>query len=174
MGLVYLLRVRFELGINMIEAVNSVLSNASLLRQGAEQQSAVRSFAANPERVQEVIQAPYVDAIGFVPEYDKAILFLRDSETGDPVAQIPSERGLELRRRQEVARQADIQDAQSRNEVARQKNNADITVQIQQAPGSQSSAPVQNAPITQAVLSAFASGAQAGQSTQSAGVNVSA
>ena len=37
----------------MIEAVNSVLANASLVRGNAEQVDVSKSFAANPDRVQE-------------------------------------------------------------------------------------------------------------------------
>ena len=44
----------------MIEAVNAVVANASLLRGAAEQASVARSLTANPERVQEVARAPYV------------------------------------------------------------------------------------------------------------------
>lgn len=174
----------------MIEGVNSVLTSAPLVRVATEQQSAARSFAANPDRVQEVAQAPYVDSIGFVPEYDQAILFLRDGQTGDTIQQIPSQEGLELRRRQEAARQEAILAAQSKNDERRAVNNAPATSNAASTASSigvsglagnvsfVSSAPAsasQNvAPITQAVLSAFASGAQTAQPAPSAGVNVSA
>lgn len=88
----------------MIEAVNSVLSNAVLARGSAEQQSVARSFAANPEKVQEVAQAPYVSPyISMNLEYDKAVLQIRDSDTGDVVRQFPSESQLEAYRKAQAA-----------------------------------------------------------------------
>lgn len=89
----------------MLEAVNSVLSNASYTKPVADQQSVATSYAANPEQVQRVpVQAPYVSLyIKVDVNFDKALLQLRDSDTGDVVQQIPSETQLEAyRRAQEV------------------------------------------------------------------------
>ncbi len=84
----------------MIEAVNSVLSNAQVARGNAEQNSQARSLAANPERVQEVAQAPYVSPYIFLDvNYDRAVLQLRDSDTGDVLRQYPSESQMEAYRR---------------------------------------------------------------------------
>lgn len=84
-----------------IEAVNSVLSNAPYTRAVAEQQSVANSYAANPERVQQaVLQAPYLSLyIKVDVNFDKAILQIRDGDTGDVVRQIPSEAQLEAYRR---------------------------------------------------------------------------
>ncbi|MGZ9109358.1 MAG: hypothetical protein ACXW4B_11130 [Micavibrio sp.] len=88
----------------MLEAVNSVLSNAPLVRAQAEQQSTARSLAANPEQVQVVPQAPYISPyIKMDINYDKAIILIRDADTGDTVRQIPSEPALEAARRQIAA-----------------------------------------------------------------------
>ncbi len=88
----------------MIEAVNSVVANASVLRGQAEQASVARA-AANPERVQEVIQAPYVSPyISMDLNYNKAVLQIRDGDTGDVLKQFPSEAALELRSRQLAAK----------------------------------------------------------------------
>jgi len=88
----------------MIEAVNSVVSNAVLARGSAEQQSVVRSFAANPERVQEVAQAPYVSPyISMNIDYNKAVLQIRDSDTGDVVRQFPTESQMEAYRKAQAA-----------------------------------------------------------------------
>lgn len=90
----------------MIEAVNSVVASASALRAQAEQASAARSFTANPERTQEVVQAPYVSPyISMDVNYNKAVLQIRDGDTGDVLKQFPSDTALEFRSRQ-VARQA--------------------------------------------------------------------
>lgn len=100
----------------MIEAVNAVVANASLLRGSAEQASAARSFAANPARVQEVIQAPYVSPFIYVDvNYDKAVLQIRDSDTGDVLKQFPSEQTMAIRsriaERQAAQTQPDVPDA---------------------------------------------------------------
>lgn len=76
----------------MIEAVNSVLSNANVTRVAAEQLSTTRSFVANPEKTQEVARAPYVSPhISIDRSYNRAVLQIRDSETGDVVRQFPTE-----------------------------------------------------------------------------------
>jgi hypothetical protein len=91
----------------MFEAVNSVLSNAPLLRGPADQQSSARSLAANPKQVQVVSQAPYVSQyISVDIDYDTAVILIRDSETGDTVRQIPTEPALEAARRQMAAQAA--------------------------------------------------------------------
>ena len=91
----------------MIEAVNSVVANASVLRGQAEAVSAARSFAANPERVQEVVQAPYISPyISMDVNYNKAVLQIRDSDTGDVLKQFPSETALEFRSRQAAVQSA--------------------------------------------------------------------
>lgn len=91
----------------MIEAVNSVVANASVLRGVAEQASAARSYAANPERVQEVVQAPYVSPyISIDVAHNKAVLQIRDGDTGDVLKQYPSEAALDVISRQIVAKQS--------------------------------------------------------------------
>lgn len=76
----------------MIEAVNSVVSNAAVTRAAAEQQSTSRSFTANPEKTQEVARAPYVSPrISIDRGYNRAVLQIRDSDTGDVVRQFPTE-----------------------------------------------------------------------------------
>ncbi len=89
----------------MIEAVNSVLSNLSSLRASAEQQSVARSFAANPEKKQEVAKAPYVSPyISLDNAAQKAVLQIRDSDTGDVIRQYPTEGQLKAyRAAQEVS-----------------------------------------------------------------------
>lgn len=90
----------------MLEAVNSTLSNAPLVRVTAEQQSTARSLTANPEKVQLASQAPYISPyIQVDVNYDKAVILIRDRDTGDAVRQIPSEPALEAARRQ-IAAQA--------------------------------------------------------------------
>jgi uncharacterized FlaG/YvyC family protein len=79
----------------MIEAVNSVLSNVSVLRGPAEQQSAQQNFASNPEKTQVAAKTPYVSPyIAIDRNYNKAIIQIRDSETGDVLRQYPTESQL--------------------------------------------------------------------------------
>jgi len=79
----------------MIEAVNSVLSNSAATRQAVEQQSTVRSLAANPDRTQEVVRAPFVSPyISLDRNSNRAVLQIRDSETGDVLRQYPTETQL--------------------------------------------------------------------------------
>lgn len=88
----------------MIEAVNSVLSNASYMKVAVEQQSVARSYAANPQRVQEAPQAPYISPYVVMDvNFDKAVLQLRDADTGDVVRQIPTESQLEAYKRAQTA-----------------------------------------------------------------------
>jgi len=76
----------------MIEAVNSVLSNAPAARAVAEQQSSARSLAANPQKVQETAKTtPYVSPyISLDRSSNKAVLQIRDSDTGDVLQQYPT------------------------------------------------------------------------------------
>ena len=111
----------------MIEAVNSVLSNSSATRIAAEQQTTARSFAANPEKVQEAAKTPYVSpAISIDRASNKAIIQIRDSDTGDVVRQFPTEGQLKAYRT-----------AQEFSE--RQKSQADS--QLRQASGASASSP---------------------------------
>ncbi len=84
----------------MIEAVNSVVSNAPLVRIAADQVNVARSFAANPDRIQEAAgaslpKAPYISPyISWSNDYGRAVLQIRDSESGEVVNQFPSETRL--------------------------------------------------------------------------------
>lgn len=145
------------LGNTMIEAVNSVLSNVALTRVTAEQQSALRSFAANPERVQEIAKAPYISPyISMDVHYDRAVLQIRDSDTGDVVRQFPSESQLEAYRRAQNAKSAEGTAAESvaprpdvqPENVSSTRSNTVATVpdiQPQQAPSAPAAQPAQAA-----------------------------
>ena len=77
----------------MIEAVNSVLANASAARPVVAQQSTSNSLSANPDRVQQsAVKTPYVSPyISIDRQYNRAVLQIRDSDTGDVVRQFPTE-----------------------------------------------------------------------------------
>jgi len=91
----------------MIEAVNSVLANASLLRGTAEQLStsatvqAAAASSSTGEELSVVPRAPYISPyIEVDNNYNKAVLQIRDSDTGDVLKQFPSKEALEARARQ--------------------------------------------------------------------------
>ncbi len=112
----------------MLEAVNSVLSNAPATRGVAEQQSsATRAPAVNPRGNQEVVagRAPFVSpAISIDRESSRAIIQIRDSDTGDVVRQFPTEGQLKAYR-------------QAQEFSERQKAQADS--QVREATGSSAS-----------------------------------
>lgn len=100
----------------MIEAVNSVLSNAPVNRAAVETQTTARSLSANPEKIQEAAKTPYVSPyISIDKSSNRAILQIRDSETGDVVRQFPTEGQLKAyRTAQEFSNR---QKAQADNQV---------------------------------------------------------
>ncbi|MFA5592506.1 MAG: flagellar protein FlaG [Micavibrio sp.] len=154
----------------MIEAVNSVLSNAPFTKAAVEQASAVRSFAANPNRVQEAsLQAPYISLYIKVDTYfDKAVLQIRDSDTGDVVRQIPTESQLEAYRR-----------AQSSNAVRSSEAHVpapEVSLDIPDAPQRPASPEASAAPAPSPAAGGgdAAPSAPAPQSTAPASVNTQA
>ena len=86
----------------MLEAVNSVLSNAPATRGVAEQQANARTNVATSTRgAQETVagRAPFVSpAIAIDRESSRAIIQIRDSDTGDVVRQFPTEGQLKAYR----------------------------------------------------------------------------
>lgn len=125
----------------MIEAVNSVLSNAPIARAVADQQSVATSFAANPDRVQVVAQAPYISPYIHVDvNFDKAVLQIRDSETGDVVRTIPTEGQMEAYRRAQSTQSLALNRAPQQREETPSEAVRDVAPAQTRAPA-QSSAP---------------------------------
>lgn len=92
----------------MFEAVNSVVSNTPATKAIVEQLSAAQS-ASDVVRVAEAPQAPYVSPYIYVNNsYNKAVLQIRDSNTGDVLKQFPSEKTL-AQRQVEAERQLEAQ-----------------------------------------------------------------
>ena len=95
----------------MIEAVNSVISNAPLLRGNTEQVSSAR--VELPETVSAGPQAPFVSPFVSVDfNFDTAVLQIRDSDTGDVIRQFPSESALQARQRATAASESTVIQAQ--------------------------------------------------------------
>lgn len=86
-------------GTTMIEAVNAVIANAPLLRGNAEQ-VAVANAADQIETVSTAPQAPYISPYIYMDvNLDKAVLQIRDSETGDVLSQFPAKQAYAQQRR---------------------------------------------------------------------------
>lgn len=160
--------IRLRLGDKMIEAVNSVLSNAPLVRAGTGQVDASRSLSSGADKVQAVTSAPFISpVIAMNVEFDTAVLEIRDSGTGEVVKQIPSDNRLEAQRRfseeslqtaesenareQAAARQAsaslDTNAAQTVDqpvqEAANPARDVDVTANTNRAAAAQASAALQ-------------------------------
>lgn len=94
----------------MIEAVNSVLSNAQALKVAAGPISSAKAADAvveAPESVAAAPSAPYISPyISINNDYNKAIIQIRDRDTGDVVREFPSESALKARQDVVIAQEA--------------------------------------------------------------------
>lgn len=153
----------------MIDAVSAVTLNFSSLRGSAEQVASARSYAANPEKIQEAAQAPYISPYIHVDvDFDRAVLQIRDSDTGDVVRQFPSESEMESRRRAAAQAQAastDIPDPVQTSEGRGASSSGGDTVKSSGTDGGNARSPApasttSNAPATSQQLAAFTAGAQ--------------
>ncbi len=107
----------------MIEAVNSVVSNAPLLRGNTEQVSSAR--AELPDSVSAGPQAPFVSPyISVDVNFDTAVLQIRDSDTGDVVRQFPSESTLTARSRAAATTAAATASSSESNVIQAQESSS--------------------------------------------------
>jgi len=159
----------------MIEAVNSVLANASLSRGSAAQVSS----AAKPDlEAPTTPRAPFISPrVAIDSSANRAVLQIRDADTGDVLTQFPSEsriRAIQAQQaleasqaaRQETLTGTSPEQAQSAPPVQAQSFDAG-TLATLQAPQGVSTSDIQLATV------AFSSGASAGTQA-SASVNVTA
>ena len=164
----------------MIEAVNSTIANAATSRAITETVDAVSVAPVNavlppaPQSAPEAPQAPYISPyISVDLNYNKAVLQIRDSETGDVQQQFPTESRLaQIRRSSEFQEREQLRDVQPQQRS--QSSSSDVgtdVITLQQVTSAQ---PSNAAPSStpQAAIAALSSGAQSGQSGQSAGVSV--
>lgn len=177
----------------MLEAVNSTVQTAVTARATLEQTSTLDSFAANPARIQRAPQAPYVSPyVRMDVNFDKAVLQLRDGDTGDVVFQIPSQPALEAYQR-EAARQS-----RAEQTIARQQERVSLTTQAPQqqaqqvstradvaaaasaavtqprqaSPAPQQAAPAKANPIRVQQFAAFAAASKSGGGESASGGNI--
>ncbi len=162
----------------MIEAVNSVLSSAPLLRGNAEQVSSAPSgveLDIDARGAVSVPKAPFISPyISVDLDTDRAVLQIRDSDTGDVVRQFPSEKRLQQQRAEIVAAQqqgsgesshaVEVADSGDGGEVASSGDTGESS-----GSGDAGSGGVAQAQVASAALTA---GAQAGAESSSAGVSV--
>ncbi len=160
----------------MIEAVNSSLASAQLLRGNVEQAAASRAVSAAPisaGNAPEAPKAPYVSPyITFVDS--KAVIQIRDGDTGDVQDQYPSKSRLAQLSRDQ-ARQAAVADVKDvsqsqpkETKVSTPQSTSIITVQdvTSAAPSNISQ------PSPQVAAAALSAGAQSAQPSSSAGVTL--
>lgn len=97
----------------MIEAVKSTLAQASIAKAPVEAGSSLKSFSANPEKVQEVSaerEAPYVSPTVRVDVATKvAVLEFRESDTGDVLIQVPSEQQIRAYQTRKARQDAELE-----------------------------------------------------------------
>ncbi|MFP4312685.1 MAG: hypothetical protein ACLFR0_00035 [Alphaproteobacteria bacterium] len=124
----------------MIEAINSAVANATLVRGNAGQVSNASSISKLQELQKvEMPLAPYVSLfVQMNNEYNKAVLQIRDSDTGDVQNQFPSETTMRAR-----AAQAEIETQSVRN-LVREASSED---------NSNNSAPSVNIPSAEIIVS---------------------
>ncbi len=171
----------------MIEAVNSVLSNAPLLRGAIEQIDSSRAPAATAGATRdiEVPKAPFISPfISVDVNYNKAVLQIRDSDTGDVINQFPSQSRLQqIQRDARSSEQREIRapdqpssQVQAQESVSvQQTQTSNVSAPSTSAPSaSTSSTSAPNVPDAQVASAALAAAAQTGVSALSAGVSVAA
>lgn len=164
----------------MIEAVNSVIASSQLVRSGAEQAAAVRpnavaNIAAQPTESAPIILAPYISPFVYVDnQFNKAVLQIRDSDTGEVQRQFPSEETMRAR----AAAQDALEDTQLQQQQLSSPAAALQTQSLQSATlfaasqiGSdvsapqQASAPAPNVAQAQIASAALSAASAAGPST---------
>lgn len=148
----------------MLEAVNSTLQSAQVLKPIVAQTSTSESLSANPERVQKSTSAPFVSPFIFVDSANQqVVLQIRNNETGDAISQFPSGR---------YARPEDAPKDVQPSQVALQAQaeiESQATAQSAPAPQPQQPAPQVQ---TQQQAAAFQTAAASGSPLQSAGVSI--
>lgn len=147
----------------MIEAVNSVLQTTQFVRASSEQVSTLDAFAANPDRVQKAPQAPFISPYIYLDvNYDKAVIQLRNGETGDVENQFPSSTQLEAQARFAARREVQSQTPQPTT-TPKQSSGESVPVVTHSTTGDEGSAQ-QTATLTAQHQAAFAAAAQSGNS----------
>ena len=160
----------------MIEAVNSSIANAAVLRGNAEQLSAPARTDVAPVSENEPVSpqlAPYVSPYISVDRDRGAVIQIRDSDTGDVLKEFPSEVTSRLRTEQQeyLTAERDVPTTSSTTASSESATSGLQTITVaQSAPPAQAQGPG----LAQAAIAALSTGAQSGQGAPTANVQVSA
>lgn len=133
----------------MIEAVNSAIAAASVIKSLPDQGSVASSISNGANQEIGAVtsgnspKTPFISPVVFVnTDYNKAVLQLRDSETGDVVTQIPTDNRLAAQQRATLADERIVVNAAVSTAVttAEIKPHAEVqtTSSTQDAPSSDS------------------------------------
>jgi hypothetical protein len=176
----------------MIEAVNSTVANATALRASVEAVSAARAPVDIAPAVKvgeisapEMPKAPYISPyISIDVNYDKAVLQIRNSETGDVLTQFPSESRLaQIRRSQATQERASLTSVAPvetyRSEPVKTTSSAPAPSPVEKTVNTDiitvqevTSTPAANVTTPTIAIAAFSAGAQTASASASAGVSV--
>ncbi len=158
----------------MIEAVNSVIANASLARAAVVSADASARPEVSRQDIQ-VPQAPYISPyISVDNNYNAAVIQIRDSETGDVLTQFPSESRLQARAQEQAVAQPIFQEPTQQGAPTQATQQADTSFAAQSIGAStEVSTPSVGVAQAQIASAALATGAQSGQ-VFSGAVNVTA
>ncbi len=145
----------------MIEGINATVANAAVIRpqDGGSNPSAQNvKTGASSDGIASTPKAPYISPhIEVDVNYDKAVLQIRDSSTGDVVRQFPSESRLqELRREADEAQKPALPSAAADGPQQTQSQSVADSVQSESTPSSDSEALVQAQSAAAALSSADA------------------
>ena len=166
----------------MIEAVNSAVANASLLRTNGDQSQQARlSSLATSSKSEDGVEfqlAPFVSPfIEIDTNFNKAVLQIRDSNTGEVQRQFPSETTMRARAAQAEIESQSVKRTESAPVTQTDTSSAEPRVSGIQTPSSnvqfsESPAPSTQSAQSQIASAAFAAGALSGAASQGGGVSV--
>lgn len=134
----------------MLEAVNSVVSNAPLLKGSSDNTRIDKAINVAPETVRSITSAPYISPYVYVTK-GEPILQIRDNSTGDVQRQIPPE----IRSRSNAPAPVETEITSSVSEAAltsapQQSSAPEVSVQVE-VPVTTQAAAVEYAAVSEAV-----------------------
>ncbi len=162
----------------MIDAVNSTIAGVATSRDVAQVSSGANVAPPVPSEAPRAPQAPYVSPyISVDLNFDRAVLQIRDSETGDVEQQFPTQSRLaQLSRAQAEQESSDIRQTLSQQqsninaESATSQQGLDV-ITIQDVTSNQASNTTTFS-SPQVAVAALSTGAQSGQVNETVGLSV--
>jgi hypothetical protein len=158
----------------MIEGINASLVSTQASRVAAEAVTTAKSYAANPDKIQQApIAKPYISPFVKVDANAeiRAVLQLRDSNSGEVIRQFPTDRQLQaFARSQEILNAQSAPSAQRAAQVSAEAAATRAAVAEAAVQNAENNAPTQvevEAPAPQQVQSSPAPEANVSQAQQS-------